>query len=591
MSALLDDRARAVIRAKDMFVDGTLTTTQCVGPEVAASWLRSIKYGLRPAACTPKWPHATHTYTQLRRAAVLVMEGKRTALAHSTMVISLTAADGTTLERWVEDAELLRRLDRMNAVCGTSIAESVMGTSSSTIALETERPFGVAGPEHFSESWLEYTSSSALIRHPLTKQIIATVNLSVSYAHTSPALLSWVIDIAAEIEGAILGAASSREHLLLQAFLSSHRDSRHPVICLDDRTIISNAAAARVLGPSDQALLWEHASRCLHEGVRTSQVTLGDGRTAALDLTTVFDGEKAFGRVIRLQPTLDGHALTPKPADVENPALPPLVGRSAAWQKLCRDVHASHGISRLFVGGAGVGKMAVCRASGAQDAAVFDAAEFQGRTRWARALAEAGQGDHHHIVLRHLDLLGGQDLAATFAFVAQATGRGIRVDATASTQRGSDTTALLSEWFDTVVVVPDLAERIDDLPLLLEWLGQRTVQAGKGRSLRWLPDAVQTLSRIEWTRNVRSLESLVARLAAESRFPSIGSADLPSDVRARAVRRGLVGLERVEASAIVAALRDANGNKREAAATLGIARSTLYRKVRALGIDLASWNF
>ena len=36
------------------------------------------------------------------------------------------------------------------------------------------------------------------------------------------------------------------------------------------------------------------------------------------------------------------------------------------------------------------------------------------------------------------------------------------------------------------------------------------------------------------------------------------------------------------------ALRAAGGNKNQAALSLGIARSTLYRKVRALGLDLSS---
>jgi hypothetical protein len=52
--------------------------------------------------------------------------------------------------------------------------------------------------------------------------------------------------------------------------------------------------------------------------------------------------------------------------------------------------------------------------------------------------------------------------------------------------------------------------------------------------------------------------------------------------------RPLARLEQAEARAIMTAVREAGGNKHRAAESLGIARSTLYRKVRALGIDLST---
>lgn len=53
----------------------------------------------------------------------------------------------------------------------------------------------------------------------------------------------------------------------------------------------------------------------------------------------------------------------------------------------------------------------------------------------------------------------------------------------------------------------------------------------------------------------------------------------------RQVRRSLNPLERAERDAIVNALEATGGNKSEASATLGIGRTTLYRRLRQLGLD------
>lgn len=49
-------------------------------------------------------------------------------------------------------------------------------------------------------------------------------------------------------------------------------------------------------------------------------------------------------------------------------------------------------------------------------------------------------------------------------------------------------------------------------------------------------------------------------------------------------RRRLTPLESMERDAIVLGLVDANGNKAEAARSLGISRATIYRKIHDYGI-------
>jgi transcriptional regulator of acetoin/glycerol metabolism len=46
----------------------------------------------------------------------------------------------------------------------------------------------------------------------------------------------------------------------------------------------------------------------------------------------------------------------------------------------------------------------------------------------------------------------------------------------------------------------------------------------------------------------------------------------------------LTGIEQAERDAIIAALKDAGGNRLQAAKALGLARSSLYRKLKQFGI-------
>ena len=65
----------------------------------------------------------------------------------------------------------------------------------------------------------------------------------------------------------------------------------------------------------------------------------------------------------------------------------------------------------------------------------------------------------------------------------------------------------------------------------------------------------------------------------------IGLSSVPQRYRCAPSRHRLASLERAERDAILQTLADVRGNKQLAAKRLGIARSTLYRKMRAFGID------
>ena len=274
-------------------------------------------------------------------------------------------------------------------------------------------------------------------------------------------------------------------------------------------------------------------------------------------------------------------------------SLPGLVGHSPRWTALCLQAARVTEHDRLLVvGEPGSGRLAVAAAMApAGPIRVADAAQTftRGAEEWIHDVETELDGPDETLILRHIDRLA-PDLAKATDRAARRrpTGRPILATSEVSPCALRPRNALI-DTFCEVVEVPPLRDRLDDLPALLGVLTVRIV--GEGPPVRWMPDAVQALSRLEWPENVASLESLIRGLVARNQAGYISATDLPADVAARAARRPLAMLEQAEAKAIMQALRDAGGNKHRAAESLGIARSTLYRKVRALGLDLTAAAF
>jgi DNA-binding NtrC family response regulator len=134
------------------------------------------------------------------------------------------------------------------------------------------------------------------------------------------------------------------------------------------------------------------------------------------------------------------------------------------------------------------------------------------------------------------------------------------------------------------LAVPPLRDRPDDiLPLAESFL--RTSAAGSGGPRTLTPEARAVLVAHDWPGNVRELMNRILRATLVAPTPQIGPEDLALTAT-RLRRAGPAGGHDGERDALERLLSDCGGRVSQAAATLGISRQALYRRMDRLGIVL-----
>ena len=140
--------------------------------------------------------------------------------------------------------------------------------------------------------------------------------------------------------------------------------------------------------------------------------------------------------------------------------------------------------------------------------------------------------------------------------------------------------------------VPPLRERIEDVRLLAEhFLAEFTTAYGR-KPKELTTEARQALEEYPWPGNVRELRNLMERIVIMNPQPRIDARHVPLDRARRAVfdrpieRFGSLQevREAAERDYILKKLDEAKGNVTRAAEMLGLERSHLYRKMKALAI-------
>lgn len=563
--------------------------------EIVSSWRRCQLVGMTPTSEDVPYRPEFERPNRLLRAAGPVIDRLAEQMEGGPVSILLADSEAQIIDRRAGARELAKALDRASVSPGFLYSEEFTGTNGIGSALEERKPFVVSGSEHFREILQDFTCIGSPVVHPITGVVEGVLDVTCRVDDTHEALKPLVLAAVREIESRIYADASRREQMLLEQFLRAGRRNTHAVLSLNEDVVMANTSASLLLDLSDQAMLWDWACTMLGSGDEAvGEVRLARDVVVQARATRVGDRGATAGVLVEMRtpsrietrPTAASTSRRrvgrrPKPVDG-------LVGRSVAATRLRADVDAAipSGLPLLVCGEAGTGKLFVTthlhrRRAGQNVLTVLDTlTAYDDPQTWITRLTTAlARGDA--IVLRHLDQIPAEIAARVESAVENAAPG--RVIATARTRGNDSAAARVLDHFPVSFTVPPLRYRSDDIvdlspSILAAHTTRRPVP-------RLLPATLRTLAALDWPGNVRELQSVLATAAVRSLGSDIAHEHLPPEYRSSRNRTGGRSLQRAERDIVMEALAETNGNKAAAADRLGVARSTLYRKMRILGID------
>ena len=143
------------------------------------------------------------------------------------------------------------------------------------------------------------------------------------------------------------------------------------------------------------------------------------------------------------------------------------------------------------------------------------------------------------------------------------------------------------------IELPPLRDRIEDIPVLAQHFLQSVCEESGKDVADFAPEAMCIMQKYSWPGNVRELQNVVSRAVLLGGSDVITARDLPSSLTeevpvsvatasGKSLKEALEGPER---QIILDVLKSNNWNRNATAEALGINRTTLYKKMKRLGLD------
>jgi transcriptional regulator with PAS, ATPase and Fis domain len=186
--------------------------------------------------------------------------------------------------------------------------------------------------------------------------------------------------------------------------------------------------------------------------------------------------------------------------------------------------------------------------------------------------------------------IGAQDPVPVDVRIIAATHRALRTEVEAGRFRAD----LMFRLRVVPIFLPPLRDRTGDVMLLAQRFVQELNARGGRRVERVAPGAQTVLERHDWPGNVRELRNVLEYAFVIGEGPVLVEADLPPELLDPSLAGGAPPAanlppaseeEDAEVARIRRALERTGGNRERAARMLGVSRATLWRRMKAAGLE------
>lgn len=459
----------------------------------------------------------------LRRTVNRVMDRWHGTLSNTRTTLLFGNASGQIIQRRSLDAREGRLLDRAGAVEGSDFSESGTGTNALGTSIESRNPILIQGAQHFLESLSGIACAAAPVIHPLTGRVVGSVSISAPASEANEYMVAITRQASQEIAEGLLEGANSRDIEMVKAFRKA-RQGKRGVLVMNQDSIMADLPSLPHIDTEVHAALWDQFQ---------GRLQVGEERSFEIEDIGVAGTVANVG--VRSEPILQLRLrnLAGVRAPETQRALP------------VRDAASSY----------------------AEPPPEADDAVSQ----WWREMNTVAQQTDNELIV-HIPT--GSDGASWVNRWSSMSGHD-RI--TTERSRSSHEHAVTEG-----PAFPGLSQRRTSLADLA-----RGVYQGPAEPPRFTAEAFSAMLAWPWPGDMQELSDLINSLhAPTSGNWTVELSDLPAHL-ATSPSRNLSRWEQTERDSILSALFDTHGNKSDAAAILGIGRTTLYRKLRTLSITEA----